>query len=187
MTGYLDREKAMELLLSKHPEKYLLQHGLYTEAIMRVLAKKLGVDEELWGITGLLHDLDYPETKEDPEKHGLMARKWLLGQMPEEALYAICAHNEEYTGVKAQSQFDFALRAAESITGLISAAAFLRPTGMEGMQPKSLKKKMKDKSFAASVDRERIKECEKLGLELTEFLQLAILGMTTVWGEKTVF
>jgi hypothetical protein len=86
-------------------------------------------------------------------------------------------------GTTAQSTFDYALRCAETVTGLISANALVRPEGMEDMKPKSLKKKMKDKSFAANVDRERIRECEKIGLELGEFFQIAILAMQDIASE----
>lgn len=176
----LTHDQALELVKAQNPEPHMVNHAIQSEAIMRALAEKLGHDPELWGITGLLHDLDYPATKSNPARHGLDAVEMLGDQMPSEALQAIAAHNEECTGVAATSPFDFALRAAESATGLISAAALVRPTHMEGMQPKSLKKKMKDKAFAAAVSRERIRECEKLGLDLSEFFQLAIVAMTDV-------
>jgi hypothetical protein len=176
----------MELIRSKNPEAHMVNHAVQTEAIMRALAEKKGADSELWGITGLLHDLDFPQTQDKPECHGPDAAKELEGKLPDEALHAIVAHNEECTGVKAESEFDYALRAAESVTGLVSAAALVRPTRMEGMKPKSLKKKMKDKSFAAKVNRERIRECEKLGMDLSEFLALSISAMNGVAGETGI-
>jgi hypothetical protein len=176
----ISRNEALELLESSAPEQHLLHHALETESIMRGLARRLDKNEELWGITGLLHDLDFPETKDTPEKHGLQAMGLLEGKLPQEALTAIKAHNGDYTGVAPQSDLDYALRCAETVTGLISASALVRPTGMEGMKPKSLKKKMKDKAFAANVNRETIKECEKLGLELGEFLQIGIDSMTPI-------
>ncbi|BBD10064.1 HDIG domain-containing metalloprotein [Desulfovibrio ferrophilus] len=179
----LPRDEALELVKSQNPEPHLVNHAIQTEAIMRALALKLGHDPELWGVTGLLHDLDYPQTKDNPARHGLDAADMLKGKMPEDALQAIVAHNEEHTQVAAANQFDYALRAAESATGLISAAALVRPTRMEGMKPKSLKKKMKDKSFAASVSRERIRECEKLDMDLGEFFLTAIPAMAEVASE----
>jgi predicted hydrolase (HD superfamily) len=145
---------------------------------MRALARHFGEDEDLWGLAGLMHDVDYPLTKDNPEQHGLAAMSILGDGLPEAALTAIRAHSCEYTGTKPQSRMDYALRAAETVTGLISAAALMRPTGMEGMQVKSLKKKMKDKTFAASVSRERIKECEQAGLDLDAFLGIAIQAMS---------
>jgi hypothetical protein len=182
----LSRDEALELIRSKQPEEHMVNHALQTEAIMRALAEDKGADPDLWGLTGLLHDLDFPETKDEPECHGPEAARELEGKLPDEALHAIVAHNEECTNVHAASDFDFALRAAESVTGLISAAALVRPDRMEGMKPKSLKKKMKDKSFAAKVDRERIRECEKIGMELSDFLALSIAAMAGVADETGI-
>lgn len=182
----LDRAEAMDLIRSKNPEPHMVNHAVQTEAIMRALAGTRDTDPDLWGVTGLLHDLDYPYTQEKPECHGPEAAKELEGKLPDEALHAIVAHNEECTGVKAENEFDYALRAAESVTGLISAAALVRPTRMEGMKPKSLKKKMKDKSFAAKVNRERIRECEKFGMDLSEFLALSITAMNGVAEETGI-
>lgn len=179
----LTRDEALALVKAQGPEPHLVHHAVQTEAIMRALALRLGHDPELWGVTGLLHDLDYPATRDTPARHGLEAAALLTGRMPDDALRAIVAHNEECTGVAAASPFDFALRAAESATGLISAAALVRPTHMQGMEPKSLKKKMKDKAFAAAVSRERIRECERLGLTLDDFFLLAIPAMATVAAE----
>ena len=182
----LSRDEALALVRSKNPEPHMVNHALQSEAIMRALAQRLGRDPEVWGRAGLLHDLDFPLTRDTPERHGLEARAELAGRLPEEALHAIAAHNEECTGVAAAGDFDFALRAAETATGLVMAAALVRPTRMEGMEPKSLKKKMKDKSFAAAVSRERIRECEKLGLTLDEFLALAIAAMTPIAAETGI-
>jgi hypothetical protein len=182
----LTRDEALDLVRSKNPEPHMLNHAVQSEAIMRALAQRLGHDPELWGLAGLLHDLDFPQTKGVPEQHGLVAREELAGKLPEDALHAIVAHNEECTGVAAAGAFDYALRAAESTTGLVMTAALVRPTRMEGMEPKSLKKKMKDKSFAAAVSRDRIRECEKLGLTLDEFLAIAIAAMTPIAAETGI-
>lgn len=179
----LQRDEALDMVRAEGPEPHLVNHAVQTEAIMRALAERLGHDPDLWGLTGLLHDLDFPKTKDNPARHGLDAARALAGHLPDEALHAIKAHNEECTGVAADNAFDYALRCAESVTGLISAAALIRPTGMEGMKPKSLVKKMKDKSFAAAVSRERIAEFEQLGMERADFLTLAIQAMTTVASE----
>lgn len=171
----ITRDEAMDLLKSKNSEANLINHALESEAVMRGLAAKLGRDEELWGITGLLHDLDYATTSEDYSRHGLDTTEWLEGKLPEDALDAIKRHACEMNGSDEPStEFDFALRCGETVTGLIHAAALVRPTKMEGMKPKSLKKKMKDKAFAASVNRDCIRECDKIGIELGEFLQLSI-------------
>ena len=170
----LSRNQALERLQAAGIDETLLHHALETEAVMRGLAAKLGQDEDLWGVTGLLHDLDFPQTRDTPERHGLLAADQLEQELPQECLQAIRAHNSEMNGSQAVSSLDFALRCGETVTGLVSANALVRPEGMSGMKPKSLKKRMKDKSFAANVNRERLQECERIDLELGEFLQIAI-------------
>jgi len=176
----ITKEEAMDLLMAKNPEPHMISHALESEAVLAAMAEKLGQDAALWGLTGLLHDVDYPVTKDDPAKHGLMALDILDGKLPQDALDAIAAHNSEYTGREPKSVFDFALRCGETVTGLISAAALVRPTKMEGMKAKSLKKKIKDKSFAANVRREVLMECEKAGLSLDDFLALSIDAITRI-------
>ena len=173
----ITREEALDCLRQSGMEEALLRHAIASEAILRALANRLGEDAELWGLTGLLHDLDYPQTHDAPDRHGLISAEKLAGKLPEEALQAIRAHNE-MNGCQPASRFDYALRCGETVTGLVMAAALVRPTGMEGMQASSLKKKMKDKAFAASVSRANIKECAELGLELNDFLDLSIAAMT---------
>jgi hypothetical protein len=176
----LNREEALGLLRDRDLEEGLVAHCLQTEAVLRHLADHFGRDRDLWGTTGLLHDLDYARTKEDPSRHGLETARELAETLPQEALKAIQAHNSEENGTTPENEFDFALRCGESVTGLISANALVRPQGMEGMKPSSLKKKMKDKSFAAGVSRERIRECEKLGLDLDEFLRIGIEALAGI-------
>ena len=176
----IERQSALTLLAEQKTPPSLLQHALASEAIMRALAQHFGENEELWGLTGLLHDLDYPATAENAARHGLDTAEMLAGQLPDEALTAIRAHNAEMNGAAGPaSRFDYALRCGETVTGLISAAALMRPTGMEGMEVKSIKKKMKDKAFAASVCRDNIRQCAEAGLELDEFLALSIAAMHT--------
>ena len=177
----LDRTEALAMLKASAPD-HLYVHALETEAVMRALAERLGQDPETWGLAGLLHDLDYPQTKDTPEKHGLLTAEALSGKLPNDAVQAIARHNE-MNGNLPETQFDFALRCGETVTGLIHTAALVRPTRMQGMEAKSLKKKMKDKAFAASVCRDTIKECEKIGLELGDFLTLAIGAITGIETE----
>ena len=174
----LTRDAALALINEQNPEHHMVQHALASEAVMRALARHFGEDEELWALAGLLHDVDFPHTRDTPEKHGLVAEDLLAGKLPPEAVTAIKAHNGECTGAPPQTRLDYALRAGESVTGMVAAAALVRPTGMDGMEAKSLKKKMKDKTFAAAVSRERIRECEKIDLSLDDFLALAIKAMS---------
>jgi putative nucleotidyltransferase with HDIG domain len=177
----LARPEALTMIKDSAPD-HLFIHALETEAVMRALAERLDHDPEVWGLAGLLHDLDYPQTKDTPEKHGLLTAETLAGKLPDEAILAIARHNE-MNGNQPESQFDYALRCGETVTGLIHTAALVRPTRMQGMEAKSLKKKMKDKAFAASVCRETIRECEKIGLELGDFLTLSIGAITGIENE----
>lgn len=178
------RDTALELLKNSGATPSLLRHAAASEAVMQALARHFGEDEELWGLAGLLHDLDFPETEAAPDRHGLQTAEMLNTQLPDNALAAIRAHNGEMNGCPPATQFDYALRCGETVTGLIAAAALMRPTGYEGMQVKSIKKKMKDRAFAASVSRENIRECEKAGLALDDFLALAIQAMANMPKEK---
>lgn len=179
----LRRPQALALLQSHLTEAALLHHSLETEAVLRALAQRLGQDQELWGLAGLLHDLDWTATKESPETHGLASAQLLADHLPEVALAAIRAHNGERNGHAPTTPLDYALRCGESVTGLVRASALLRPEGLQGMRAASLKKKMKDKAFARNVSRENIRECERLGLELGDFLTLAIGAVSGVAAE----
>jgi len=180
----ITRDEAFSLLKEHNSEASLINHALESEAVMRGLARKLGKDEELWGITGLLHDLDYAVTKELHNRHGLDTVKLLDGKLPFEALDAIRRHAAEMNGAEApETDFDYALRCGETVTGMVHAGALVRPTKIDGMKPKSLKKKMKDKAFAASVNRDCIRDCDKIGLELGEFLQIAIDSVSGIAAE----
>ena len=123
-------------------------------------------------------------TKEAHDRHGLDTVALLEGKLPEEALAAIRRHACEMNGAETpETEFDYALRCGETVTGMVHAGALVRPTKIDGMTPKSLKKKMKDKAFAASVNRDCIRECDKIGLELGEFLQIAIDSVTGIAPE----
>lgn len=181
----IDRDGALALLSSKTNTDWLVKHCLAAEAVIRAMARRLGRDEELWGVVGLLHDLDFDETKKNPEKHGVKTTEWLANSgLPPEALQAILAHNAESLGFRRESELDFALSCSESITGLIVAAALVRPDRkLEGVKPKSIRKRLKERSFARNVSREQIRECEKVGLDLEEFVELSLDAMKGIAGE----
>ena len=176
----LDRAEALALVKAQNPENHLVQHALASEAVLRALAVRLGHDADLWGMAGLVHDIDYPLTADNMREHGYIGADMLAGKLPDEIIKAVRAHNPkpDDAGSQPAAPLDFALRCGETVTGLISAAALVRPTGLEGLQASSLKKKMKDKAFAANVSRERIRECERIDLPLDDFLGLAIKAMT---------
>ncbi len=180
----ISREKSFELLKEHVKQKPNIFHSLESEVIMRALAFKLGENEELWGATGLLHDLDWEETGDnEPKEHGLKAEEYLKEKnYPEELIQAIKAHNFGYNNAEEpKTKLDYALRCGETVTGLIYASALIRPDKkLELVKVKSIKKKMKDKSFAAKVNREVIKECEKLGLSLDEFIEISLNAMKSI-------
>lgn len=136
---------------------------------MRALAKHFEEDEDLWGLPGLLHDINFLKTKHDgPAQHGKLAANMLSGT-PEAIKMAIAAHNGEYTGVIPFSKLDFTLRGGKIVTGMISAAALVRTEDVKGMQPNSLKKKNERQGLRRHRDRETSKECKKSNWNSTPF------------------
>ncbi len=183
----MSRERALELLREHIDQENLVKHCLASEAIMRKLAGKLGEDEDLWGMIGLLHDIDFEQTKDTPERHTLVGTEILEeAGFSEEFTRAVRSHNEMVEGWEREMPVDFALTAAESVTGLVVAAALVRPEKekrLDHVKVKSLKKRMKEKAFARAVNRESIRECTNLGLELDEFLTLSLEAMREIQDE----
>jgi putative nucleotidyltransferase with HDIG domain len=163
----------------------MIIHSLESEAVMRALARRLGRDEEKWGITGLVHDIDVEVTHADPKVHALKAEE-LLDEfnLDEDMIDAIRMHNEDATGMERSTEFQHALAAGETITGLIHACTLVYPDKkIASVKYKSIKKRMKEKAFAASVKRENIMECEKIGLTLDEFIQISVDAMKEIGDE----
>ena len=184
--GYgIDRETALTLLREHIRNENLIKHCLATEKVMRALAVRLGEDPEKWGLAGLLHDLDVEEVEADLTRHTLIAEKVLREKgVDEEIIRAVKMHNETAHGVQRSERFHHALAAGETITGLIIATALVYPDKKLGsVKAKSIKKRMKEKAFAAGVNRETIMECEKLGMSLDEFAQLCLEAMQGMAGE----
>ena len=174
MKALMTRQQALDMVRSHVSDEKLVKHMLAVEAIMRALARRLGEDEELWGLTGLLHDLDYEEIGDDFDRHGLRSAELLEGLLPEEALHAIRAHNY-LTGVKPEGRLDLALRAADALSGLIIATALVMPhKKLAEVRLSSLRKKFKAKEFARGADRNKIRLCEQLGLSLDRFLEIGL-------------
>ncbi len=188
MKNSITIDEARELVKKYLKEEYLLQHSRETEVIMRALAKHFGEDEEFWGITGLLHDLDMNECGENYENHGVRTVEILKeeGYDIPEMFHAIQSHCENlgYIDAKRESKMEYALSAAENITGLIVAYTLMIPDKkFASVKPKSIKKKLKDKSFAAKVNREFISDIEKTGLEKSQFIEIAIEAMQGIADE----
>jgi predicted hydrolase (HD superfamily) len=149
---------------------------------MRKLAQKMGEDEDLWGIVGLLHDLDYEETKDDMPRHTLRTEEILKGKgVCKEITEAIKGHNADNLGYKREKLIEYALTCAECITGMIVATTLVYPDKkLASVKPKSITKRMKQKEFARSVNREHIRECEKIGIPLEQFAELSLKAMREI-------
>ena len=180
----MNRQEALESVRDNVENENLVKHMLATEAIMRALARRLGEDEEEWGLTGLLHDIDMELTEGDMESHSRLGAD-LVREMgvSEVMVQAILRHNETH-GIPQETKLDKALFCADPLTGLIIAAALVRPDKkLSGVEAKSVKKRFKEKSFAAGANREQIALCSELGLELDEFIELGLKAMQGITEE----
>lgn len=175
----LSRDEAFRLVLDKIGRNNLLKHILSVEAGMRQLALQLGEDVDFWGLTGLLHDLDYNETADNPVAHTYVTEEWLRPyQLPQEMLNAIHAHPGH---VRCRSLLDWALFATDPATGFIIACALMHPAKrLDVIDADFLMRRFKEKRFAAGASRENMATCANLGLELDEFLLIIHAGMMTI-------
>ena len=184
MTKKITREEAFNLLKKYNQDESLIRHALAVDAVMRHFAGLFGEDVEKWGIIGLIHDLDYERY---PEEHCIKVRELLEAEgWPEEYIHAVQSHGWGIcTDVEPVHRMEKVLYAIDELTGLIAAAALVRPSkSVLDLEVKSVKKKWKDKSFAAGVNREIIqKGVELLGMELNQVIQETINGMRQVAEE----
>lgn len=176
------RDDALTLLEEWVESPGLRNHMKAVEAAVRFYARRLGGDEEVWALAGLLHDLDWEKY---PEEHPLKAVEELRRRgYPEEVVHAILAHRADFTGVEPETLLDRVLYACDEITGLINATALMRPNGIDDLKPKSVMKKFKDSAFARGVDREEVRRgTELLGVELNEHIANVIEAMRGIAGE----
>jgi putative nucleotidyltransferase with HDIG domain len=178
------REEAFSLLKEYNKTEGLLKHALAVEAVMRYYARKRGEDEEKWGVIGLVHDLDYEQF---PEQHCRKTEEILTSHnWPAEYIRAVVSHGWGIcTDVEPQSELEKVLYTVDELVGLVVATALVRPSkSVLDMKAKSVKKKWKDKSFAAGVNRAVIqKGADMLGVELGEIIGDVIMGMREVADE----
>ena len=175
----MDREEAYQKVAENVSNKNLIKHMLATEAVMKHLARHFGEDESKWGLTGLLHDLDYDQTADDFPNHGLKTAEMLSNtDIPEEVIYAIKSHPGHFPR---ESLMDKALYAVDPVTGLIVAAALMHPDKkLQSLDLAFVKRRFGEKRFAAGADREQIRSCETFGMDLEAFLSLALEAMQSI-------
>ncbi|GFR36599.1 HDIG domain-containing metalloprotein [Thermobrachium celere] len=180
----MKREEALREITSRVSNQNLINHMVAVEAIMKGLAEKLGEDKEKWMLCGLLHDIDYEETMDAPEKHSIVGAEILknLG-LDEDIVYAVKVHNEIH-GFERKSLMDKALWAADPLSGLITACALVMPDKkLENVTTESVIKKMKKKDFARGANRDQIKSIEEIGISLEEFIEIGLNEMKKIAQE----
>ncbi|MBT1247516.1 MULTISPECIES: HD domain-containing protein [unclassified Thermosipho (in: thermotogales)] len=177
----MNRNEAFELLKEHIKTKNLIKHCIATEALMRKFAKHFNEDEEEWGIAGLLHDLDYEYTKDDPALHGLKTVEILGDSVSDNIKNAILAHCGKK---RRETLMEKVIYAADPTTGFIVASALIRPEKkLEPVDVKFLLKRFKEKSFAKGANREQMKSCEEFGMELEEFFEKSLEAMKEISKE----
>lgn len=181
----ISREKALRLLEEHIENPNMIKHCLASEAVLGALAEHLGEDREKWSMAGLLHDLDVEMTNADLNVHGRETVRVLEQQgVDPEIIEAVGLHNERSSGEKRSKPFHHALAAGETVTGLIIATALVYPDKkLASVKPKSILKRMKEKAFAASVDRDIIRECEQIPIPLNEFALISLQAMQSIHNE----
>lgn len=177
----MNREAALKLVQKHVKNRNLIKHMLAVEAIMRSLAARFDEDIEQWGLAGLLHDIDYDKTADDPEQHSLIGADMLAAaELSPEIVYAVRVHNEVH-GLPRLSLMDKALYAADPLSGLIVAGALIHPDRkLAAIDVPFLQKRFQEKSFARGASREQIETCQDIGLSLEQFLALSLSAMQEI-------
>lgn len=177
----MERAQALEELKARLTNKNLIKHSLAVEAIMRELADYFKEDVEAWGLAGLLHDIDYDMTADDPSRHSILGAEILEDLGVDEAIvYAVKAHNH-YHGIERKRKMDKALYSADPVSGLVTAGALILPSKkLADVNVDFILKRMNEKGFARGANREAIKKCEELGLTLEQFIEISLNGMKRI-------
>lgn len=180
----MTRDEAYQLMLEKVQNQNLRKHILAVEAVMRRLALRFGEDPERWGLAGLLHDIDYDTTKDDPARHSMEGADMLAGMgLDLDIVDAVRVHNEHH-GLPRMTTMAKALHACDPLTGLIVAAALIRPEKkLAIVDVPFIMNRFGEKGFARGANRETIKHCADLGLSLEEFIGLGLEAMKGISGE----
>lgn len=180
----MTRAEALQMVKENVKNKNLLKHMYAAEAVMGGLARHFGEDEKLWKLAGLLHDIDYDRTKDEVTQHSLLGGEILAeAGLPADLVYAVQCHND-YHGLERKSLLDKALYATDPLTGLIVAAALIRPEKkLEIVDVPFLMNRFQEKSFARGARREVIASCTEMGLTLEEFMEIGLKAMQGVHRE----
>jgi len=177
----LSRNEAISLITRQISKRNVIYHMFAVEAIMRSAARYLDQNEDVWGMLGLLHDVDYEKTETTPEKHGLLSEEILSGKISDELIRAIKAHNSIHTGVKPETMMEKALIACDATSGLLVACALVMPSKkLADVKTETVAKKFKDKDFARGAERERIMICEEIGIPKERFFEVSLIGLRVV-------
>lgn len=176
----MERNEALNILHSKLKKENLIKHSLACEAGMRRIAEHLGKDADLWGLAGLLHDIDYEEI-EDVEEHGREGAAFLKDKVDDRIVNAV----ERHTGyIEPKSTMDIALYALDPLTGLIIAAMLMHPSKtLTGIDTKFVMKKFRQKGFARGANREQILACGRIGIPLYDFIDIVLKAMQEINGK----
>lgn len=177
----MERTQALEELKARLTNKNLIKHSLAVEAIMRDLAYYFKEDAEMWGLAGLLHDIDYDKTADNPSRHSILGAEILenLG-VDETIVYAVKAHND-YHGIERKRKIDKALYSADPVSGLITAGALILPSKkLDNVTVDFILKRINEKSFARGANRDQIRKCEELGLSLEQFIEISLNAMQKI-------
>ena len=178
----MNREQAAELVKQNVKNENLFKHMLAVEAIMKGVAKHLNEDTELWGMTGLLHDIDFE--KAEHKEHGLVAEQLLNSKVSEEIIRAIKSHNFENTNIMPQTKMEKVLVASDSLSGLVIACALIIPTKkLADLEIKTIENKFKQKDFARNCSREKILICKHVGLDKEKFFEIALKSLQEISKE----
>lgn len=179
----MTREEALNLIKSSVKNKNLIKHMIASSACMKGLASYFGEDEDLWEITGLLHDIDYDLTAKDTSKHGIMGAQMLeaIGGIDERIINAVRIHVRY---VESSSRMEKALFAVDPLTGLIVAATLMHPTKkLKNVDTQFVLNRFKEKSFASGANRNNIRTCEEIGLSLNDFISISLESMKSISNE----
>jgi putative nucleotidyltransferase with HDIG domain len=175
----MTREYAVKLVRERLKNNNLFKHSLATEACLKELSIKLGEDTEKWGLTGLLHDIDYEETQNQPLKHGIIGAEFLQKMgIDDDIVHAIRVHAGHDTPM---SKLDWALFAADPLTGLIVASALMHPEKkLNALDMDFVLRRFREKRFAAGANREQIQTCSNIGMEPGDFIEVCLRGMQNI-------